>query len=510
MDLYGQEPEIRLLRAFLPLLESRSVVDVGAEHGAFVEELLGAGADVVHAIEPEPENAAFLRNQFAGDERVVVHEYAISSDDGELELHKSTTPTGEPVPFGHTLLHLPDSEQVIWRETVKIAGRSLASLVDAGEIPPHVGILKIDTEGHDLAVVAGMGGLEADVVMVEHWTDLPLSLGPCPWSTEQMASALRDRGFSQFACVVHQGAFTNLLWNDGDIPEGVFGNLLFLHDRVFSRLLPEVVVSASLFVKSAIQASESGASAALERLKVIQKGQELQAKASREQLAVIKDVKGERDLQSKAAKDRLATIKKLERLVGSLQKAAKGEPKVIAQLKGERDLQSKAAKERLATIKKLERLVGSLQKAAKGEPKVIAQLKGERDLQSKAAKERLATIKKLERETVLLQRAAEEALGTITVLEHELNRLQKANVEQLEELTAERDLQAKAAQERLATIKKLESDLELQLKLTEELKRERDLQAQAAEERLLVIKELERESRLRLLALEGSVPSRPG
>jgi FkbM family methyltransferase len=190
--LYMQEPEAQLLGAFLSSLDHASVVDVGAERGAFAEQLLRDGTNEIHLIEPEPSNASFLRERFAGDARVTVHEYAIGDGDRELELHKSVDASGEPVTFGHTLLERPDTDEIAWRETIAVNGRSLASLVENGEIPARVGILKVDTEGNDLAVVSSMGELQCDVVMVEHWSDLPHSLGPCPPCVREASSTSRS------------------------------------------------------------------------------------------------------------------------------------------------------------------------------------------------------------------------------------------------------------------------------------------------------------------------------
>jgi FkbM family methyltransferase len=253
VDLYTQEPEARLLGAFLSRLDRRSVIDVGAERGAFAEAFLSAGADEIYAIEPEPGNVAFMRKRFRDDARVRVLEYAISSADEQLGLHKSVDPSGAPVTFGHTVLERPDTDEIAWRETIPVTGRSLASLVAAGELPGQVGILKVDTEGHDLAVIEGMGELECDVVMVEHWTDLPHSLGPCPWTAEEMRSALRKRGFSHFAFIEHRGEHTILKWDDPEVPSGEMGNLVFLHDRVLELLLPSVVEAASMLTEQPIE-----------------------------------------------------------------------------------------------------------------------------------------------------------------------------------------------------------------------------------------------------------------
>jgi FkbM family methyltransferase len=271
VDLYGQEPEARLLGAFLSRLDNRTVIDVGAERGAFAEQMLRAGSGEIHLVEPEPDNAAFLRAQFDGDARVTVHEYALTDRDGEtVDLHKSVTPTGEPVSFGHTLLDLPGTDEIAWRGVVEVPARSLQSLVEAGELPARIGVLKVDTEGHDLAVVTAMGALECDVVMVEHWTDLPNSLGPCPWDSSDMVSALGSRGLSNFVFVEHRGEFPLLRWNDGNPPVGSFGNLVFLHDRALASLLPDVLECASALALRAVAVGEMYADAAKERLAQIE------------------------------------------------------------------------------------------------------------------------------------------------------------------------------------------------------------------------------------------------
>jgi len=295
VDLYGQEREARLLAAFLSRLEHRTVIDVGAERGAFAEAMLQAGADAVHVLEPEPDNVGFLSDRFGDDPRVAVHDCAASDVDGQLLLHRSASPDGEPLPFGHTVLERSNTDEIAWYGAVGVPARSLASLVESEEIPARVGVVKIDTEGHDFAVVSGMGGLDADVVMVEHWTDLPHSLGVCPWSTNEMVSALSARGFSHFAFVVHHREFVFLKWDDGDVQAGAMGNLVFLHDRVVTQLAFDVLDCASALAESAVELATVQASAAAERM------------------AVIDELRLDRDVQAKAAVDRLESIEALTR-----------------------------------------------------------------------------------------------------------------------------------------------------------------------------------------------------
>jgi FkbM family methyltransferase len=269
MDRYGQDPELRLLTLLCSRLERRTAIDVGAERGAFSAGLLDAGIEELHSIEPHPDNARALREVLDDDPRVTVHEYAVSDGDGNAELHLSVTPGGEEVSFGHTLLERDGTAEIRWEGAVAVTSRSLASLLAEGSIPAHVGILKVDTEGHDLAVLRGLGPLQADVVMVEHWTDLPNGLGPCPWSASDLLAELQPRGFNHFAFVVHRGEFVTMKWDDAEVERGAMGNLVFLHDRVLEALLPAVARFAGTLAEEAVTIGLRNERVAAERFGII-------------------------------------------------------------------------------------------------------------------------------------------------------------------------------------------------------------------------------------------------
>jgi FkbM family methyltransferase len=256
MALHWQEPEIELLVGLLPHLGDRTLVDVGAERGGFAAAVLRAGIESAHLIEPEPANVAALHARFDGDDRVLVHASAISDADHELELHMAATPSGEPIPHGHTVLTRPGGDEITWDGAITVQARSLSSLVSAGELPRRAGILKIDTEGHDFAAVQGMGQLECDIVMVEHWTDLPRSLGACPWTAEDMVAALGPRGFSHFVLVRHRGEAVLFRWDDAHVPSGEFANLVFVHDRVLDAVWPVILNCATACTESALERLE--------------------------------------------------------------------------------------------------------------------------------------------------------------------------------------------------------------------------------------------------------------
>jgi FkbM family methyltransferase len=235
---YGQEVEIRILRGFLSVLDDRVAIDVGAERGGMAAAMLEGGATSVHAIEPHPGNAAALRRRFAGDQRVTVHELAAASVEGPAELRVASGSDGHEVPFAHTLLAPRDTELVEWTETVTVQRRTLGSLVAEGALPGSAGVLKVDTEGSDLEVLRGMGALDCEVVMLEHWADLPDLLGPCPWTIEEVRATLAPHGLSRFVAIVHDEAGTRLRWDDERIEPGAWGNLIFAADEILDRAQP--------------------------------------------------------------------------------------------------------------------------------------------------------------------------------------------------------------------------------------------------------------------------------
>jgi len=256
VERYGQDSEIRLLAKILPRLTSRTVVDVGAQRGRFALAMLGAGAELAHAIEPDPRNLEWLRKQSCSDRRLTVHGLAMSTQDGDIELHLSRDAQGLPISVRPALQDRPRDGDKARRLTVRSQTRSLASLVATGEIPAHIGILHVDTESDDLAVIAGIGELDCDVIVVRHGPRLPAKLGSSPWATKRLVAALSPRGFGHFALFIHWDEFSALQWDESTIPAGRAGSLVFLHNRVVTDLLPYVLETSSSLGRTAAGLAE--------------------------------------------------------------------------------------------------------------------------------------------------------------------------------------------------------------------------------------------------------------
>ena len=171
---------------------ARVALDVGAHTGAFARELLDSGlfARVV-AFEPNARIAGPLHALAASDPRLEVVAAAVGEHEARGELHSDADPaTASLLPYvaGYSTRGAVDSMPVDvvmlddFFENRRRAGESLA-------------LVKIDTQGHDLAVLRGARRLLA--------SDRPLVIAELIYvpmyerqgTPEEIVAALRDAGY---------------------------------------------------------------------------------------------------------------------------------------------------------------------------------------------------------------------------------------------------------------------------------------------------------------------------
>ena len=103
----------------------------------------------------------------------------------------------------------------------------------------QVGVLKIDTEGHDLAVLQGASQLVCDVISVEFWGDAH-ALGKSPSPVTDMVELLRARGYEFYIGLCHDGDATVPLYSSLlEIRADSWGNLFFFRNADLYRQVIE-------------------------------------------------------------------------------------------------------------------------------------------------------------------------------------------------------------------------------------------------------------------------------
>lgn len=136
-----QERELADIATIVPA--GRTAVDVGAWWGPWTY-WLSRRAPLVYAFEPQPELAAFLRRVTGPNVRVV--EAALADTKGDAELVIPDAAVGQDA-----LAHLGRTDDRHTQgATVRVDVRRLDDY-DLGD----VGFIKIDVEGHELAVLDG-------------------------------------------------------------------------------------------------------------------------------------------------------------------------------------------------------------------------------------------------------------------------------------------------------------------------------------------------------------------
>lgn len=149
----------RELEAFLlklgGSLESKTVVDVGANIGDFCELALNCGFTRVHCLEPAPEPYVELVDRFGALSAVTVHNIGVSETGGAKLLYLTRNSQGssflEPVP-GQTSewANVGDKQLVPSLRLDEFFDREKISFCD---------LLKVDTQGTDLRVLQSLGVL---------------------------------------------------------------------------------------------------------------------------------------------------------------------------------------------------------------------------------------------------------------------------------------------------------------------------------------------------------------
>jgi FkbM family methyltransferase len=223
-----QSTEIRIFQLMSQRIDTRFMIDVGAHHGATLLPFLEAGWDVV-AFEPIEANRKQMISRFFGNPRLTIRPEAVSESSGTKSMHLALNLDGSLHDYYHSLEQTRDDRYHRKGKVVPVPVVSLDDLAAKTEIQRKIGFLKVDTEGHDLAVLQGAGAIESAVVGVEFWGDRhPLGKSPSP--ADKMVELMAQRGYKVYLAVCHVGEKMIVLDSSmANVPANAWGNLFFFH-----------------------------------------------------------------------------------------------------------------------------------------------------------------------------------------------------------------------------------------------------------------------------------------
>ena len=229
-DLYAQETEFTILDSLLPVLRGKTFLDIGAEKGSFAKFLLDRGF-TGSVFEPFPGHQKELA-ALAAKTGVKFYPCAVDRTDRTAQFHIAGDDQGRDVDYYHSLHKIAQDDRVKHQRVIEVPCRSLASLAAAGEIPTEVGILKTDTEGNDLAVMQGLGPVQAEVLICEFFTE-GLYAGWEEAHPRGLIARAEQLGFSQYIAIKRwEGQELASLKPAVFLPKQ-WGNLIFMRLKVF-------------------------------------------------------------------------------------------------------------------------------------------------------------------------------------------------------------------------------------------------------------------------------------
>ncbi|MEM9734298.1 MAG: FkbM family methyltransferase [Pseudomonadota bacterium] len=223
------DPEVDVLSILGNLLDNKRAIDVGANRGEFSSALRRSGFSV-EAFEPNSALLPDLQARFARDEKVTIHAIAASDKKGRAELHIATTSMdGIDESLLSSLVDHPTFENIDFSQTVSVPLDTLDNVLTTGQ-QQEFGVMKIDTEGHDVAVLQGATKIDADVIFVEFWNEsYPFNAGRVENDVWNYAEIL-DRNTYPHSILMWRGTVNDdfgLIADPESSPEGSWGSLVF-------------------------------------------------------------------------------------------------------------------------------------------------------------------------------------------------------------------------------------------------------------------------------------------
>jgi FkbM family methyltransferase len=229
----SQDTEIALINQLAPFLDNKSFIDIGAEKGVFALTMLklGMSGSLFEPMEKHHSVLQELTDRYSG---VNLYKCAVTDIDATQMFNVATDIDGRELDYYHSLQKASAPGIFTHSKSFEVECRSLQSLVERGEIPSTLGVLKTDTEGNDLNVLRGLGPLRPEIVICEYFTH-GLYGGWSEAAPESIIEYMRGLDYRMFLVTKRIGDLEFIGVNTALYHERQWGNLFFFRDDFYKK-----------------------------------------------------------------------------------------------------------------------------------------------------------------------------------------------------------------------------------------------------------------------------------
>ncbi|WP_145573785.1 FkbM family methyltransferase [Yersinia mollaretii] len=237
-DLLNQALDIKLLQRLSQHCECRYFLDVGAEKGSIAKVLYDQGfsGDLIEPLSKHASILSALAEQYGGR----FFQLALADTDGVRPFYIAQDSHGRELDYFHSLLPIEPQAEFSHQHNISVQCRRIDGMVLDGLLPNKIGILKVDTEGNDYFVLAGLGDIRPELVICEFFQEEIYS----GWEfgrAEIIIQQMREFGYRHYYAIKRFSRWTSLVAGPAAFKSQDWGNLFFMNDTLYERSEEEVI-----------------------------------------------------------------------------------------------------------------------------------------------------------------------------------------------------------------------------------------------------------------------------
>lgn len=231
-DKLNQSVDIELLQLLSQYCTYRYFLDVGAEKGSIAKILYeqGFSGDLIDPLSKHASILSALAEQYGGR----FFQLALADTEGMRPFYIAQDSDGRELDYFHSLQPIEPQAEFSHKLSISVQCRRIDKMVVDGLLPNNMGILKIDTEGNDYFVLAGLGNISPELIICEFFQEQVYS----GWEygrAEIIIQQMRELGYRHYYAIKRFSRWTSIVAGPTAFKSQDWGNLFFMSDTLFER-----------------------------------------------------------------------------------------------------------------------------------------------------------------------------------------------------------------------------------------------------------------------------------